>query len=151
MGINFSEKNFSILTVTCFISLFLLVATSPILSLLWLLVPTAYFLYNRNYKDIFKIWGFTLVIWYLIFTTCLSGTTILIGFEHTKAIVIYMSENNVMFEPLCFQTVYILDVLSAKLGFPLYIPALINIFSFFGKGKPQCSEDENSNTSWWWG
>merc|ERR1712157_659682 len=73
--------------------------------------------------------------WYFIFTTSLSGTTILIGFEN-----------------LCFQTVYILDFLSAKVGFSLYIPAIINIFSLFGKDRPQCSNEKNSSTisSWWW-
>ena len=56
-----------------------------------------------------------------------------------------------MFHTLCFQTVYILDFLSAKVGFPLYIPAIINIFSLLGKDRPQCSNGENSNTppSWW--
>ena len=62
------------------ISFFLLIASSPIFSLLWLLVPTAYFLWERNYRNILKIWGFTLGVWYFIFTTSLSGTTILIGF-----------------------------------------------------------------------
>lgn len=134
-----------------FISFFSLITSSPIFSLLWLLVPTAYFLWERNYKNILKIWGFTLGVWYFIFTTSLSGTTILIGFENTKVIINYMLNNNIMFENLCFQTVYMLDFLSAKVGFPLYIPTIINIFSFFKKNRPQCSNEENSNTSssWW--
>jgi hypothetical protein len=133
------------------ISFFLLIASSPIFSLFWLLVPTAYFLWERNYKDILKIWGFTLGIWYFIFTTSLSGTTILIGFENTEVIINYLLNNNVMFENLCFQTVYIVDFLSAKVGFPLYIPAIINILSLFKKDRPQCSNEENSSTSssWW--
>jgi hypothetical protein len=57
-----------------------------------------------------------------------------------------------MFETLCFQTVYLLDFLSAKLGFPLYIPAIINIFSVFSKlfknDKPKCSGKEDPNV---WG
>jgi hypothetical protein len=133
------------------ISFFLLIASSPIFSLFWLLIPTAYFLWERSYKDILKIWGFTLGIWYFIFTTSLSGTTILIGFENTEVIINYLMNNSIMFENLCFQTVYMLDFLSAKVGFPLYIPAIINIFSFFKKDRPQCSNEENSNTSssWW--
>jgi len=111
------------------ISFFLLIASSPIVSLFWLLVPTAYFLWERNYKNILKIWGFILGVWYFIFTTSLSGTTILIGFENTEVIINYLLNNNVMFENLCFQTVYMLDFLSAKVGFPLYIPAIINIYN----------------------
>jgi len=115
----------------CSVSFFLLVATSPILSLLWLLVPTAYFLWDRNYKDILRIWAFTFGIWYFIFTTCLSEITILIGFENTTIIINYMLDNICMFGMfgnLCFQTVYILDILSAKVGFSLYIPVIIKIF-----------------------
>jgi hypothetical protein len=145
------NKKLNYIIMIYFISFFLLTASSPIFSLFWLLVPTAYLLWKRNYKDILKIWGFTLGIWYFIFTTSLSGITILIGFENTEVIINYLLNNDVMFENLCFQTVYILDFLSAKLGFPLYIPAIINIFSFFKKDKPQCSNEENSNTfsSWW--
>ena len=40
----------------CFVSLCLLIYTSPILSLLWLIVPTGYFLINYKYKSISKIW-----------------------------------------------------------------------------------------------
>jgi len=145
------NKKFNYIIVICFISFFLLIASSPIFSLLWLLVPTSYFLYNRNYKDIFKIWGFTIGIWYFIFTTSLAGITILIGFENTKVIISYLLNNDVIFENLCFQTVYILDFLSAKFGFPLYIPSIINIFSLFKNNKPQCSSEGNSNkpSSWW--
>lgn len=145
------NKKLNYIIIICLISFFLLIASSPIFSLFWLLVPTVYFLWSRNYKDILKIWGFTLGIWYFIFTTSLYGTTILIGFENTEVIINYLLNNNVIFENLCFQTVYMLDFLSAKVGFPLYIPAIINIFSFFKKDRPQCSNEENSNTSssWW--
>jgi hypothetical protein len=144
------------IVIICFISLFLLIASSPILSLLWLVLPTGYFLYSRNYKNILKIWGFTICIWYFIFTTSLSGITILIGFENTKVIINYLLDNTFMFETLCFQTVYILDFLSAKLGFPLYIPSIINIFSvflnLFKNDKPKCSGKDKSNASSpWWG
>jgi hypothetical protein len=106
------------------ISLILLIKLSPILSIIWLNISTLYFMYIRNYKDIIKIWSFTIGIWYLIFTTSLSDITILIGFEHTKVIINYLLDNDFMFETLCFQTVYILDGLSAKLGFSIYIPAV---------------------------
>nr|QYC61806.1 hypothetical protein [Paralia sulcata] len=125
------NKKLNYVIIIYFISFFLLIATSPIFSLFWFLVPTVYFLWSSNYKDILKIWGFTLGIWYFIFTTSLSGTTVLIGFENTEVIINYLLNNNVIFENLCFQTVYMLNFLSAKVGFPLYIPAIINIFSFF--------------------
>ena len=70
----------------CVISLYLLVQLSPLLSILWLCVATLYFLYISDYKDIFKIWGITIGIWYLIFTTSLSEIPILIGFENTKEV-----------------------------------------------------------------
>jgi len=113
------------------VSLFLLIQLSPVFSLLWLCISTLYLLYIRSYIDISKIWGFTISIWYLIFTTSLAKITILIGFENTPVIINYLLDNNFLFENLCFQTVYILDALSAKLGFSIYIPAVVNVFSFF--------------------
>jgi hypothetical protein len=102
-------------------------------SILWLCISTLYLLYMNNYKDISKIWLFTIGMWYLIFTTSLHEITIIIGFEHTEAIFFYLFNNSFIFESLCFQTVFMLDFLSAKLGFPIYIPALINIPGFLAK------------------
>ena len=86
--LSYIKKNFlTLITGICVISLFLLVFISPVFSLLWLCIPTLYFLYMHNYKDIFKIWGFTIGIWYFIFTTSLSEITILIGFENTTLII----------------------------------------------------------------
>jgi hypothetical protein len=138
------------------VSLFLLVQFSPVFSILWLWIATLYFIYIRNYKDISKIWGFTIGMWYLIFTTSLAEVTILIGFENTRVIINYLLDNDFLFESLCFQTVYILDALSAKLGFSIYIPAVVNIFSFFSKlfknDKSGCSgkgdSGEKKNSSW---
>lgn len=131
----------------CFISLILLIAFSPILSMLWLCMFSLYFLYIRKHRYILKIWGFTFSIWYLIFSTSLSNITILIGFENTEVIIHYLLDNTVFFENLCFQTVYILDALSAKLGFSIYIPSIINIFSiiskFFDDDNAQCSNEKN--------
>lgn len=115
----------------CIASLFLLIELSPIFSLLWLSLSTFYFLHIRSYRNISIIWGVTISIWYLIFTTSLAEVTIIIGFENTPTIINYLLDNNFLFENLCFQTVYILDALSAMLGFSIYIPAVINLFSFF--------------------
>jgi len=115
------------------ISLFLLVQCSPVLSLLWLSLSTLYLLYISSYKDIFKIWGFTLGIWYLIFTTSLSEITIVIGFENTEVVINYLLANNFRFKNLCYQTVYLFDALSIKLGFSISIPTVVNIFSWIAK------------------
>ena len=94
---------------------------------MWLVLSSFYFLYVKNYKSIYKIWFITITIWYLIFTTTLAEIPILIGFNNTKVVLIYLIQNDVLFANLCFQTVIILDILSSKLGFPVYIPAFINI------------------------
>jgi hypothetical protein len=129
--------------VICTISLFLLVRCSPILSILWLIISTLYLLYIHSYKDISKIWGFTFFMWYLIFTISLSEVTIFIGFEQTEVVLDYLMDNRFLFENLYFQTVYLLDALSAKLGVYIYVPGIPNIFRFctkFLKGtKTGCS------------
>jgi len=160
--ISYLKKNYiTRITGICVISIFLLVLISPVFSLLWLCIPTLYFLYMHNYKNIFKIWGFTIGIWYLIFTTSLYEVTILIGFENTTLIINYLLDNHFLFENLCFQTVYILDDLSAKLGVSIYIPAIINIryvSKLFRNNPTGCSgkedsdekEKEKNNSYWWW-
>ena len=114
----------------CLISCFLLLGVGPIASLCWLCVPTIFFLYSKNYRGILIIWAFTVNVWYFIFTTTLSEIPILIGFENTNRILYYIAFNNFMFENLCFQTVYLIDTLSAKLGFSIYIPAIIKLQRF---------------------
>ena len=56
------------------------------------------------------------------------------------------------FEGFCFQTVILLNYLSIKLGFPVYVPSLINFFISFikylfegwsGKGSAKCAGQEN--------
>jgi len=109
------------------VSIILLIFFSPVYSIMWLVLSSFCFLYVKNYKSIYKIWFITITIWYLIFTTTLAEIPILIGFNNTKVVLIYLIQNDVLFANLCFQTVVILDILSSKLGFPIYIPAFINI------------------------
>ena len=134
-----------------FVSSILLILFSPVYSLMWLVVSSFYFLYVRNYKSIYKIWFITVTIWYLIFTTTLAEIPILIGFNNTKVVLIYLIQNDVLFANLCFQTVVILDILSSKLGFPIYIPAFINIIKTiidFFKPKPtHCVKKEDPGSS----
>lgn len=120
---------------------------------MWLVVSSFWFLYEKNYKSIYKIWFITVTIWYLIFTTTLAEIPILIGFNNTKVVLIYLIQNDVLFANLCFQTVVILDILSSKLGFPIYVPACINIIKAiidFFKPKPSptaCGKKEDQDSS----
>ena len=133
------------------ISIILLIFFSPVYSIMWLVVFSFCFLYLQNYKSIYKIWFITVTIWYLIFTTTLAEIPILIGFENTKVVLIYLIQNDVLFANLCFQTVMLLDILSSKLGFPIYIPAFINIIKYiiyFFKPKPTaCGKKEDQDGS----
>jgi hypothetical protein len=133
------------------VSIILLIFFSPVYSIMCLVVSSFYFLYVRNYKSIYKIWFITVTIWYLIFTTTLAEIPILIGFDHTKLVLIYLIQNDVLFANLCFQTVVILDLLSSKLGFPIYIPAFISIIkpiiNFFKPKPTHCAKKENPGNS----
>jgi len=135
-----------------FVSIILLIFFSPVYSIMWLVLSSFCFLYVKNYKSIYKIWFITITIWYLIFTTTLAEIPILIGFDNTKVVLIYLIQNDVLFANLCFQTVVILDILSSKLGFPIYVPAFINIIkpiiNFFKPPSPTgCSEKEDPDSS----
>ena len=114
----------------CSISFVLLVVFSPLLSLLWLFVTTLYYLYTKNFKDIIKVWVFTIGVWYLIFSVSLSDMHILIGYEHTEILFRYLITHRVFFSRLCFDSVYLLHLLSAFLGFPIYIPSIVGLFDF---------------------
>ena len=133
------------------VSIILLIFFSPVYSIMWLVLSSFCFLYVKNYKPIYKIWFITVTIWYLIFTTTLAEIPILIGFNNTKVVLIYLIQNDVLFANLCFQTVVILDILSSKLGFPIYIPAFINIIKTiidFFKPKPtHCVKKEDPGSS----
>jgi hypothetical protein len=95
-------------------------------------------------------------MWYLIFTISLSEITILVGFENTNVILIYLLDSDVLCKNLCLQTVFLLDALSSKLGVFIYVPGITNIFSFFSKlfkgKKTGCSgkgaSGEKNKSSW---
>ena len=115
---------------------FLLLLVSPLVSLFWLLLPTLYFFEERNYKDLFKIWVFTLITWYFIFTlclTCLTVTPIVIGSLDTILLLDYMEIHieELMCKNLCFKTVYYLDFISCRCGFSFHIPVLLNLLKYF--------------------
>ncbi|CAN0340205.1 unnamed protein product, partial [Ectocarpus sp. 4 AP-2014] len=119
------------------VSLSLLLFLSPAYGAFWLLIVTFYFLFKGNFKNIFIIWGLFLGTWYLFFIVCLSDyeSQILIGGEHTKDIMMYFSYKYSAcsssyywytgpFQGFCYQTVILLHLLSAELGFALYIPSV---------------------------
>jgi hypothetical protein len=141
------------ITPVSVVSIILLIFYSPILSMIWLVVSSFCFLYVKHYKSISKIWFITLTIWYLIFTITLAEIQILIGFDHTPIVIIYLMDNDVLFPNLCYQTVCILDVLSSKLGFPIYIPGFLGIMKtiidFFKKPSSPtgCAREENRGSS----
>ena len=147
------------------LSIILLVFISPVHSFIWLFIFTLYFLYESNRNIIYKIWGVTLGIWYVIFTVSLYEIPIWIGGSNTKLIANYLIQNQVFFDKLCFQTLVMFDALSNKIGISIYIPSifgfLLKLLQFLGgNGKADCSgkgDSNNTNTnqqskkksSWW--
>ena len=123
---NFLRKHYII--IISLISYYLLIVYSPIFSVIWLCLPSLYFLYKRNYKDFFSIWGITLFIWHSIFTFIFLdfGPTIIIGGDYTKKLLDYLllNDGTLWFIGLCYQTVYIFDFFSQETGFLICIPVL---------------------------
>jgi hypothetical protein len=119
--------------------------------------PSFYFLYIGNYNSLCRIWSFTIGLWYLIFTTCMSEVPIVIGFEHTKVLLVYLLDNQqIGFRGLCFHTVYLLDDLSKILGSVIHLPSYLSVFrllsSFLKNDKTGCSgreEPTNEKSSSW--
>ena len=122
----FLKCNF--LYVSYIVSVFLL-AVSPMFLFVWLAVPTLYFLKKSHYKQIINVWVYPLITWYIIFTASLVFSCginpIIIGHGHTAEILQIMIASNLLFENLCFQTVFILDSLSQKLGCCVYVPVFL--------------------------
>lgn len=82
-------KNYIILSVSVGL-LFL----APTLSIAWLFFTNIYLIYfdGFNLRDIGKMWITTFMIWYLIFTQCMSNLNlvdgvIIIGGEHTFSLL----------------------------------------------------------------
>lgn len=173
MNINYNR---SLLKVVCFISFFILLFISPILGMFWLILPSIYFLYKTQYKNIFRIWGFFFFSWYFVFTACLLGfdgpiwiKADLLGCgpksEETVSLFFYINDKYLYFlSPyswykhvlgnFCMQTLMLLSLLSSKLGFSIYIPSILKgilavfKFVFGGKGpSAQCSSEKKPDTS----
>jgi hypothetical protein len=104
-------------------------------------------LYKRDFIDCLFTWVFTLFIWYTIFTTTLSDFApyIIIGGKHTDELINYLLSNDGLFwfEGLCYQTVYIFDVLSTKIGLLIFIPTYFSPI-FNKSNKTKCAGNGNS-------
>ena len=159
-----AKKETFILGFVCFICFLLLFLLSPILGMLWLVFPSAFFLYKSQPKNIFIIWGFFFCSWYFVFTACLLGfdgpiwiKADLLGCgpksEETSSLFFYITDKYLHYLSLdykysrykhvlgnfCLQTTMILSLLSSKLGFPIYIPSILkgilSLLNFVFGGK----------------
>ena len=130
-----------------------LLMLSPTFSISWLFFTNIYLIYFNgfNLRDIGKVWAPTFICWYLIFTQCMGGLVdnyIIIGENHTHELLRLMLINDIWFTNLCFQTVYLLNILSAKLNVVIYIPILpiIKLPKTFNAGNED-SKSKTTNTS----
>lgn len=125
---------------------------SPTLSIAWLFFTNIYLIYLNgfNLRDIGKIWIITFMVWYLIFTQCMSNLVegvIIIGGEHTFSLLEKMDNGELYFENLCYQTVFIFHTLAGKLNTIIYIP-IVPVFTKIPKTQNAGNEtpaDKPSN------
>ncbi|CAN0478718.1 unnamed protein product, partial [Phaeothamnion confervicola] len=142
-----SNKNLILLLAICCISFSLFILFSLALAMMWLFFPSIYFKYNKRYENIFIIWGFLFLSWYLVFIGCMVGfdgsivvTGDLIGnwiitprrvpyeflFVTDKFPLIYLNYTFLTerFRSLCIDSLLFLSLLSSTLGCPIYIPSV---------------------------
>ena len=146
---HFFKKNYIISGIS--ISLLTL---SPTLSIAWLFFTNMYLIYlnGLNLRDIWKVWIPTFTCWYLIFTLCMGDLVndyIIVGENQTQELLRLILINNIWFENLCFQTVFLLHILSEKLNIIIYIPILplIKLPKTFNAGN---EDSERKATNNWW-
>ena len=123
-------KNYIILGVSV-ILLFL----APTLSIAWLFFTNIYLIYLNgfNLRDIRNMWIATFMMWYFLFTQCMSGLVegvIIIGGEHTLSLLEKMVSGELYFENLCYQTVFIFHTLAGKFNIIIYIPIAQSLLKF---------------------
>ena len=138
------KKNISIISIL--IAVFLLIVFSPIFTIIWLCLPSVYFLYQHNYRNFFNIWVVTLLIWHSIFTFMFLdfGPIITIGGNHTKELINYLlNDQTIWFSGVGYQTIYIFDAFSQKIGFLIYIPVVFPILK-----TDNSPSSPNKNKGW---
>ena len=151
----FRRSNWGVIFVI--LSSVAILLVSSFFCILWLFLPTVYFLFNKEYKNIFSIWGGLLLSWYLMFTMCMFGfdgpiivnpdffdtiskeycepIEVLHPFEYVLVtFVVKEGWLTYLLGHLCMETLVLMGVLSITLGYPIYIPSifkgLIILFNF---------------------
>ncbi len=127
-------KNNIILLFIFFLSLLF----SPVKTPLFLFLPSIYYIYKGNYKNLYLIWVFHMVSWYLLFAGCFFNFEgpIIIGGWFTWDLVLYTKDTysgwstpfnwlGYTLRKFCMQTLEFLSFVSDRLGCRIYIP---NIF-----------------------
>ena len=147
---------------------------SSFLGILWLFLPTVYFLFNKQYKNIFTIWGGLLLSWYLIFTGCMFGFDgpIIIhpdffdtiskrycepGEAPVPDIIRYVIDTfpcggsvTGRLRNICMETLLLLALISNKLCCSIHVPSLlkgmVHVFGRILRNNPlaSCSPEEES-------
>jgi hypothetical protein len=116
---------------------------SPLLCLLWLIIPVAYLAYKKalTLSSLSKILIPIFTIWYLIMWVSLInyGPVITIGPGYTDQLMVQLLDDEIFCPRICYSTILWLHVLSTKIGIPIYLP----FFNFFNKPKKtSCAENE---------
>jgi hypothetical protein len=126
---------------------------SPLLCLLWLIIPVAYLAYKKalTLSSLSKILIPIFTMWYLIMWVSLInyGPVITIGPGYTDQLMVQLLDDEIFCKRICYSSVLWLHVLSTKIGVPIYLP----FFKFFsGPKKTACAENEEKkpqqNSSW---
>ena len=147
---------------------------SSFLGILWLFLPTVYFLFNKEYKNIFSIWGGFLLSWYLMFTVCMfrfDGLIIIhpdffetIPKEYCEPgevpvpdIIRYVIDTfpkqgyvTNRLRNICMETLLLLALISNKLCCSIHVPSLlkgmVHVFVRILRNNPaaSCSPEKES-------
>ena len=145
---------------------------SSFLGILWLFLPTVYFLFKKQYKNIFSIWGGLFIIWYLMFTACMFGFDgpiiihpdffdrfpkecfepgeVLHPLEYVIVTLPYKGSVTGWLRNICMETLLLLALISNKLCCSMHVPSLlkgmVHLFTRILRGNPSayCSPEEES-------
>ena len=147
---------------------------SSFLGILWLFLSTVYFLFNKEYKNIFSIWGGFLLSWYLMFTVCMfrfDGLIIIhpdffetIPKEYCEPgevpvpdIIRYVIDTfpkqgyvTNRLRNICMETLLLLALISNKLCCSIHVPSLlkgmVHVFVRILRNNPaaSCSPEKES-------
>jgi len=119
------------------IAIALLLLSTPSACILWLLLSSSYFIYNRKAWIAEETLVITLIFWYGLFTTPFFDEAelkmIVIGFEKTQRALEIAATSPLPLQNICFETVEFFDYLSNLLGIYIRIPCLFGII--FGLAK----------------